>query len=63
MPVPLAHHAGLATRRREGLVPQEVNFNMFEKPLDIRSTDNDGILARIKEKVEAQAPKREAVTA
>lgn len=31
--------------------------------LDIRGTDNDGILARIKEKVEALAPKVEAVTA
>jgi len=31
--------------------------------LDIRGTDNDGILARIKEKVEALAPRPEAVTA
>lgn len=31
--------------------------------LDIRGTDNDGILARIKAKVEALAPKVEAATA
>lgn len=59
--------AACAPQAQEKLFKKVLRETGFDEKrfvtLDIRGADNDGIVARVKEKVEALAPKAEAVTA